>query len=972
VTTAEPRASIFSSAAPPVQLTGFIGREAELVTLRALLGASRLLTLTGAGGSGKTRLALEAVRRLNETGETDVAWVELASLIDSASLVGHVALSLGVRAEGGGSAEEALIALLRGRALLLVLDNCEHLVDECARLVERLLRACPELRVLATSREALRIDGERSWLVPPLSVPGEDAALAYEDIGAAESVRLFIERARDVQPGFALSATNAAAIARICRRLDGLPLAIELAAARVSVLTPEQIAARLDDRFGLLNSRSRTALPRHRTLRAAVDWSYELLSDGERRVLERLAVFAGGFTLEAAERVCAGGEIPESHVLDFLTSLAMRSLVTMQEDDGQARYRLLETIREYADARRREHVDDVDVRARHAEYFLSLAQRLEPDLILGRPRALQQLDVEHDNVRAALGFSAERQAGATLGLPLASAVMWYWFHRQLWREGFTHYETALATAVNPDAQAKAGALQGAGLFGLYIAQPNCRERLCEAEDVWRATGNRRWLAFTLICRSIEARLRGDAAEARSCAEEAVGVGRDLGDAWVVALATAHALVPVLVSARDWDRAERSLEEAGRIYLDHDYTIGVAYVLDARANVALQRGRLDEASAFACASLRTDPQPEGRWLAGRSLRTLGDVALARADARRAAWLIGAAAGMYEAIGANPLSPERSSVAELGERARAAMSAEAFDEAWRGGHDAKFQAAVAFALEAETAAAPALAATPAAPESPPRSVLRVCALGSLEILVDDEPLASEALRHSRPRELLVYLLMHPQGCTRERIGADFWPDASAAQVKNNFHVTLHQLRKALGPDVVRYERGTYRIDTVGGVELDALRFEARISDALRQLERAAEEEDARVAAIEDINEALTLYRGPFLANESFGEWQVEIRDRLARVYESGLDALAAEREARGQHVEAIDVLRRLVAADALNEDAARRLMRALARDGRRGEALRAFERLTSDLSAELGVAPERKSVQLAERIREGAAV
>jgi len=971
VTIATPPVSVFLSAAPPVQLTGFVGREGELVTLLELLGATRLLTLTGAGGSGKTRLALEAVRRMSEAGETDVAWVELASLVDPASLVGHVALSFGVRAEGGGSAEDALIALLRGRALLLVLDNCEHLVDECARIAERLLRACPELRVLATSREALRIDGERSWLVPPLSVPSEDAALAHDDIGAAESVRLFIERARDVQPGFALSATNAAAIARICRRLDGLPLAIELAAARVSVLTPEQIATRLDDRFGLLNSRSRTAMPRHRTLRAAVDWSYELLSDGERRLLERLAVFAGGFTLEAAERVCAGGEIPESQVLDFLTSLATRSLVTMHEDEGQARYRLLETIREYADARRREHADGVDVRASHAEYFLSLAQRLEPDLILGRPRALQQLDAEHDNVRAALGFSAERHSGAELGLPLASAVMWYWFHRQLWREGFTHYETALATAVNPDWQAKAAALQGAGLFGLYIAKPNCRERLCEAEGIWRATGNRRWLAFTLICRAVDARMRHDASEARACAEEAIDIGRALGDSWVVALATAHALVPVIVAAGDWDRAEQCLDEAGGIYRDFDYVIGTAYVLDARANVALQRGRLEEAAAFACASLRADPPPGVRWLAGRSLRTLGSVALAHADAPRAARLFGAAASMYDAIAANPLSPERSSVAELGERAQAVMSAEAFAENWRIGYESKFQAAVAFALENESARAAAVTALPSARLPRGDSVLSVRALGSFEILVDGEPLASEALRHSRPRELLVYLLLHAEGCTREQTGADFWPDASAAQVKNNFHVTLHQLRKALGPDVVRYERGAYRIDTAGGVELDAVRFETRISAALRQLEGVAEE-DAKVAAIEEIGEALALYRGPFLANESFGEWQIEVRDRLARVYVSGLDALAAEREARGQHVEAIDVLRRLVATDTLNEDAARRLMRALARDGRRGEALRAFDRLTSDLSTELGVAPERKSVQLAERIREGAAV
>jgi len=970
------------TAAPPVQLTGFVGREQELETLRELLDSARLVTLTGAGGSGKTRLALEALRRAMTSRPIDFAWIELASLSDPVTLTRHLALVLGVRIDGSGSPEQAIAALLRDRKLLLVLDNCEHLVDECARIVERLLVECPHLGILATSREALGIDGERSWLVPPLSLPPADAQLSADVAGAAEAVSLFVTRARDVQSAFTLTASNTASVVKICRRLDGLPLAIELAAARVNVLTPEQIAGRLDDRFRLLSSRSRSALPRHRTLRAAVDWSYELLSENERLLLERLAVFAGGFTLDAAEGVCAGGAIEESEILDVLASLVTRSLVAMQEEDGRARYRLLETIREYAIERRRESVDATDVSARHAEYFLELAQNLEPDLILGRSQWLRHVDVEHDNFRAALAWSAAHYEGARCGLPLAWALTWYWFHRQLWHEGFHHFERALETATNPQTEHRGAALHALGIFGLYAGHPLSRDRLREAERIWRDIGNLRWLAFTLVCRTTEASLRRDPAEAREIATEATAVAATLGDPWVTAIATVHAMVPVLVWERNWAEAEKQLAESESIYREFGYLIGIAYVLDTQAFVALQRGDHARAAALACASLRTDPQAESRWLAGRSLRTLGAVAFASAEFDRAARLFGAAEGMYDAIGADPLAPERRAVNELTDDLRDRMSAATFAADWHAGYEASFDAAVAFALAAEQEAAnespsatseitPHVQVETAVSASSPEFEIR--ALGSLEIRRAGKPLSPDAMRHSRSRELLLYLLVHPQGRSREQVGLAFWPDVSAAQVKNNFHVTLHHLRKVIGlGERVRFDHGRYHIDSNAGVELDAVVFEQRLRDALRRLRAADATDECESQAARELGESLALYRGPFLAGEPFGDWHLDMRDRFARLFEEGLDALAAYHEARGDHAAAVDSLRRLVASDALREDAVRRLMRALTRDERRAEALRIYKRFTIELAEELGIAPEHNSTVLAERIRDGSSV
>jgi non-specific serine/threonine protein kinase len=932
----------------PQPLSAFVGRQRELAEAERLLAEARLLTLVGAGGSGKTRLALEVARRAAAGFAGAVAWVDLAALEDAALVPREVAGTLGLREEGTGTPLDALVGFLRRRASLVVLDNCEHVVDAVAPVAETLLRECPHLTILATSREPLAIPGERAWLVPPLALPASAATVA--EASATEAIELFVARARDVLPSFALTAANVAAVVEICRRLDGIPLALELAAARVRALAPEQIARRLDDAFGLLTTGGRTALPRHRTLRATMEWSVRLLSPPEQVLLRRLGVFAGGFTLEAVESVCAGGEVGPDAALDLLAQLVDRSLVVVRERETSARYHLLETVRQYALEALAASGEEAALREAHARHVLAQVQATAPRLTTPeRPAAMARLEPDVDNVRQALRWS--RDAAPVLHVQLAGSLGWYWYFSRHWSEGRASMEAALALPGAADPGADRGALLFAigmlatlqGDAGRAVAA--LRESVALAET----RGDERAVAWATVYLGHAIAVSGGA-EGRALSERAgawfAGSGEAFGRFVIELILGAHAIAQGDArSARA--HAESALRLATASGLDHDIAV-------AEQSLAYALFDLDEPSAAIRATqaaierLRRDPV---LLFFARALELVAMGAGGQARWPEAVELFAAAASLRETIGARFYRIDDDRYLPRLAAARAALGDAAFEAAWAEGSALPYEAALDRAL-----AFPAGGMPPSPPvERPPEraaaaAALHVRALGPLEIHVDGVRLGADAWRSARPRELFLYLLLHPDGRTREQIGLVFWPDASAAQLRNNFHVTLHHVRKALGrPHAVVIERGRYRLDPALGTWCDALVFPRELHEALR---RARAGEDVRAPLVA----ALSAYRGDLFEGLDVGDWHLEAHDHLRRLAEEGCWVLAQAHRAAGDVAAAIPVLERLVRLDDLREDAHRALMEAWGACGQRGRALAHHREFVERLRRELDAEPE----------------
>jgi non-specific serine/threonine protein kinase len=524
----------------PESVTSFVGRERELAEVSELLESHRLLTLTGTGGVGKTRLAMRAAAAKLADYRDGVWLVELAALRDP-DLVPQAAIAaIGLKEQPGKRLTQSLTEHLQPRHALLILDNAEHLIAACAELADAIVRHCPNVTIVVTSRERLGVPGEVTYRVPSLSVPDPTSVATAHDVLDYESVRLFRERARLHVPHFTVTNENTPAVANICRRLGGIALAIELAAARVRSMSVHDIDQRLDKRFELLTGGSRTLPPRQQTLRAAIDWSFDLLSETEKALFCAISVFVGGFTLEAAERVCTGETLQAGEVLDVLSSLVDKSLVAVEERDATTRYQLPDTMHEYATERSRAMFHDLPWHERHRDHFFALALQAEPQLKGADQQAwLDRLETEHDNLRAALARSTRSVEGET-GLRLANALARFWLVRGYLAEARGWLSRLLAASPDAEAATRAKALNWIGIFswkqGDYAAAQAAYERSLAMR---RELGDRQGVGAVLNNLGLLAYEHGDYRSARALHEESLAVDRELGDRWGVAVSLIH-------------------------------------------------------------------------------------------------------------------------------------------------------------------------------------------------------------------------------------------------------------------------------------------------------------------------------------------------------------------------------------------------------------------------------------------------
>ena len=683
----------------PAPRTSFVGKARELVKIKRELAMTRLLTLTGVGGSGKTRVAVEVARDLVGAYPYGVWLVELGSLSEGELVPQAVAAALGVPEQPGRPLTDTLIEGLRSREMLLVLDNCEHLIDATARLLDMLLDSCPRLRVLATSREALGVAGEVRRPILMLSVPDPQHSSTVGELEGYESARLFVERASDRRPGFALTPDNAESIAQICYQLDGIPLAIELAAARVGMLSVDQICQRLNESLKLLVGGGRTVVPRQLTLRATMDWSYELLSEPEQNLFGRLSVFAGGFTLEAAEVVGSGNGLEEEDALELLSRLVEKSLVMVTGEEGVPRYRMLEPVRQYAQERLEECGVTDTVRRRHAAFFLALAKEAEPDLtgVLQQVWA-ERLETEHDNLRAALSWSLENEPETALRL--AGTLARFWEIRSRFLEGSRWLEAALRQSGRTEAATRAPILTEAGTFAWHRGDYKRAGVLHgQALALYRQLGDEGGIAFSLNCLGNHQSEKGDQERAAPLLEEALATSRRIGDKRTTAYAL-HNLAEVARHRGNYQQAKTLGLESLALLRGISDKWQLARITGWLGLVAVYNSDdHDVAAGFLKESLALNREI-GSWeYVAHCLEGFAGLAGARGQGGRAARLWGAAEDLRETISA-PLAPvDRPDYDRSMAAARARLDEVSWEAAFAEGKSMPLEEAVEYALLGE---------------------------------------------------------------------------------------------------------------------------------------------------------------------------------------------------------------------------------------------------------------------------------
>ncbi len=620
----------------PRQLTSFIGRQHEIAAAKRILASTPLLTLTGPGGVGKTRLSLEVAAELLDDLEDGAWFVELGSLTDPAFVTPTLATVLGISEQPGRPLLATLVEHLRGRQMLLVFDNCEHVLDASAEVADAILRACREVQLIATSREGLGVPGEALLPVPSLSLPEAGSLASADELEQFESVRLFVERAMAGSPSFRVTNTNAQHVIQICRRLDGVPLAIELAAARVRAITVDQIAARLDDRFRLLTGSSRITVPRHQTLRQTIDWSYDLLVEEERAVFRRASVFAGGFTLEAAEEICAGGDVMQADVLELLSRLVDKSLVLAEAAVGAARYRLLETIRQYARDQLLESGEAMDALRRHRDWCLALVEQARPEFLQGQESGswLERLDREHENLRAALQWSDDEPGERRAGLRLAEGLWRFWEIRGHLIEGRAWLERMLSAAGPETSELRANALTGAGILafmqGDYAAASAFHE---ESLALRKRLGDRDAISYAINNLANTAVLLGEYGRARQLYEQGLAMAQEMGDPYGSGFGLIN-MADVVAREGDYAGARSRFEQGLAAFRQLGDRWAEAFALDSFAAVASRQGDLTSAEALGAQALAISRSLGDERGAARALGHLAEVAGRRGDVDRA--------------------------------------------------------------------------------------------------------------------------------------------------------------------------------------------------------------------------------------------------------------------------------------------------------------------------------------------------
>ncbi len=703
----------------PLQPNLFIGRKKQVADVCAILRRPdvHLLTLTGTGGTGKTRLSLQAAAEMLDDFRDGVFFVPLSPVTDSDLVASTIARTLGVRESGGQPLVESLNQYLLDKQILLVLDNFEH-VAEKATLLADIISTAPEVKLLVTSRVRLRLSSEHDFPVPPLDLPETKLQPLADQLIGYDSVRLFVERATAAKSDFTLTDENAPAVAAICKSLDGLPLAIELAATRIKILPPQALLSRLETKLKLLTGGAKDLPARQQTLRGAIDWSYDLLEEPEKLLFRRLAIFAGGCTFEAAEAVCDVGSRVRGEgvertpspltllpigidILDGMASLVDKSLLwQVEEGEGEPRFTMLETIREYAIDKLEESGEGAELRAQHASYFLTLAESAEPELRGPQQAArLNTLEIEHDNLRAALAHSLKhRDAETETATRLGSALWWFWFAHGHLSEGRRWLEAVTSDANVPFTPARAKALNGAGVLvynqGDYL---RAVELLDESLAISRELGDVRGISSTLNNLGTVAVYRGEYVQAQAFYEESLGLLRELGDKRNMANVLAN-LGTVASSNGDYMQMERYYEESLALQRELGDKWGMAAVLANLGEQALARSESKRATAFFRESLDLFSRLGDKAAIAECLEGLaGAVGLEEQEPIRAAELFGAAEALREVMGA-PIPPSsRSRYDHNLAIARAQLDAEAWEAAWERGRSMTMEETISLALE-----------------------------------------------------------------------------------------------------------------------------------------------------------------------------------------------------------------------------------------------------------------------------------